>query len=249
MLLNRASRPLASPKPAARPKALAAAPIISASAMTVRSTCRRDAPASRSSPNSRERWATVIDSELKIVNAPTSSATPPNASSTPLMIEMNCFSPSSVKRSFLAAVCIRACGSAVARLWRTCAADTPSRAVTRIESTRPASSNRPCAVCRSNTAIVAVPSDSTEPNVVRPVMRKLRAGPLVAMRTLSPTCRCCLSAVPASRTTWPGPLAQAPSFSLNGVSLPPLAAAAGSRPTPNHGPSPATLPSSPTIRA
>jgi hypothetical protein len=68
----------------------------SASATTVRSTWRREAPASRSSPNSRERWATMIDSELKIVNAPTSSATPPKPSSTPLMIEMKPFRPSSV---------------------------------------------------------------------------------------------------------------------------------------------------------
>ena len=55
---------------------------------------------------------------------------------------------------------------------------------------------------------VAVPSESTEPNVVMPVTRKLRAGPAVAMRALSPMCRCCLSAVPASMTTSPGPLAQ-----------------------------------------
>ena len=94
--LNSALMPLARPKPAASPTTLAAAPMASASATTVRSTWRREAPARRSSPNSRERWATMIDSELKIVNAPTSSATPPKPSSTPLMIEMNPFSPSSV---------------------------------------------------------------------------------------------------------------------------------------------------------
>ena len=94
--LNSALMPLARPKPAATPTALAAAPMASASATTVRSTWRREAPARRSSPNSRERWATMIDSELKIVNAPTSSATPPKPSSTPLMIEMNPFRPSRV---------------------------------------------------------------------------------------------------------------------------------------------------------
>ena len=58
-----------------------AAPIASASSITERSTCRRDAPTMRSRPNSRERWATVIESVLKIVNAPTSIATPAEARS------------------------------------------------------------------------------------------------------------------------------------------------------------------------
>ena len=57
-------------------------PIASASSSTEPSTCRRAAPTIRSSANSRVRWATVIESVLKIVNAPTKIATPPKTSST-----------------------------------------------------------------------------------------------------------------------------------------------------------------------
>ena len=48
--------------------------------MTEPSTCRRDAPTVRSVANSRVRWATVIDSVLKITNAPTNRAMPANVS-------------------------------------------------------------------------------------------------------------------------------------------------------------------------
>ena len=56
-------------------------PITSVSTITERSTCRREAPSVRSVANSRVRCATVIESVLKITNAPTNSAMPPNASS------------------------------------------------------------------------------------------------------------------------------------------------------------------------
>ena len=58
-----------------------AAPMTSASTSTEPSTWRRPAPTIRSSPSSRVRWATVIESVLKIVNAPTRIATPPKTSS------------------------------------------------------------------------------------------------------------------------------------------------------------------------
>ena len=48
--------------------------------MTERRTCLREAPSVRSVANSRVRWATVIDSVLKITNAPTNSAMPPKPS-------------------------------------------------------------------------------------------------------------------------------------------------------------------------
>ena len=51
-------------------------------------TCLREAPSVRSVANSRVRWATVIDSVLKITNAPTSSAMPPKPSSTWRIIAM-----------------------------------------------------------------------------------------------------------------------------------------------------------------
>ena len=72
---NSATMPLAmpdarararSPRPAGRSR--------SPRATTERMTCLREAPSVRSVANSRVRWATVIDSVLKITNAPTSSA-------------------------------------------------------------------------------------------------------------------------------------------------------------------------------
>ena len=113
----------------------APSPRASASIITEPSTWRRAAPTMRSIANSRVRWATVIESVLKIVNAPTRTATPPNTSRTVLMMPMNCFSPSSVKRSWAAAVCTCAPGpTAAATALRTSAAATPERPATRIES-------------------------------------------------------------------------------------------------------------------
>ena len=51
-----------------------------ASMSTERSTWRREPPIVRTVANSRVRCATVIDSVLKITNAPTKSATTANAS-------------------------------------------------------------------------------------------------------------------------------------------------------------------------
>ena len=78
--VNRAFRPSASTMPTPMPAADASRPIVSASSSTAPRTWRREAPTIRSSPNSFVRWATVIESELKIVNAPTSTATAANAS-------------------------------------------------------------------------------------------------------------------------------------------------------------------------
>ena len=108
---NSASSAFARPRPATRPTtrgehADARAP----RPAPTPSTWRRAAPTIRSSPSSRVRWATVIESVLKMVNAPTRIATPPNTSSAIRMIEMNCSSPSSVKRSCSAAVTTCACG-------------------------------------------------------------------------------------------------------------------------------------------
>ena len=55
----------------------ASMPITSASTTTERRTWRRDAPSVRSVASSRVRWAIVIESELKITNAPTKSAITP----------------------------------------------------------------------------------------------------------------------------------------------------------------------------
>ena len=49
-------------------------PITSASRITEPRICRREAPIVRSVANSRTRWATVIESVLKMTKAPTKSA-------------------------------------------------------------------------------------------------------------------------------------------------------------------------------
>lgn len=72
----------ANPIPPASPASVAAPPITSASKPTMVRTCRRPAPRARSSADSRVRCATVIANVLWMLNAATSSATPPNEAST-----------------------------------------------------------------------------------------------------------------------------------------------------------------------
>ena len=50
-----------------------------------------------------------------------------------------------------------------------------------------------------------------------PTIRNDSLGPLAATPTLSPTAKWCFFAVSASITTWFGPFAQWPSFSLSGL--------------------------------
>ena len=71
---------LASPSPAKSPTTEASSPITRPSITTERMTCLREAPSVRSVANSRVRCATVIDSVLKITNAPTNSAIAPKPS-------------------------------------------------------------------------------------------------------------------------------------------------------------------------
>ena len=71
---------LASPTPANSPTTEASSPITRPSITTERMTCLREAPSVRSVANSRVRCATVIDSVLKITNAPTNSAIAPKPS-------------------------------------------------------------------------------------------------------------------------------------------------------------------------
>ena len=78
---KRACMPRAMPMPASSPMIDARIPMTSASPITLRSTWPRVAPRVRVIPNSRTRWATVIEKVLKMMNAPTKSATPAKASS------------------------------------------------------------------------------------------------------------------------------------------------------------------------
>ena len=64
-------------------------PITSASSTTEVMIWRRLAPSARSIPNSRVRWATVIEKVLKIRKAATNSATPANISSAVVRKPMN----------------------------------------------------------------------------------------------------------------------------------------------------------------
>ena len=79
---SRALRPLAKPIPAPRPSTEDIVPMIVPSARIDARTWRRDAPKVRRVASSRVRWATVIESVLKMMNEPTSRATAPKASST-----------------------------------------------------------------------------------------------------------------------------------------------------------------------
>ena len=66
------------PNPSAMPAIEARIPSSSASSTTLASTCREEAPSVRSIPNSRVRWATVIENVLKIRKAPTNTEIPAN---------------------------------------------------------------------------------------------------------------------------------------------------------------------------
>ena len=78
--LKSALTPRASRRPPTRPRSDASTPMTSASSVTDVSSCRRDAPIVRRVANSRMRCATVIESVLKMTNAPTKSAIAPNES-------------------------------------------------------------------------------------------------------------------------------------------------------------------------
>ncbi len=72
--------PLASSTPSPRPTAEARTPRTVPSRTTDRSTCRLEAPSVRSVASSFVRCATVIESVLKMTNAPTNRAMPPKPS-------------------------------------------------------------------------------------------------------------------------------------------------------------------------
>ncbi len=74
-----------------------------------------------------------------------------------------------------------------------------------------------CAVWRSKTANVAVPSELTSPNLAIPTSSKSCAGSSVEIRTVSPTCEALSSAVPASITTSPSASAHVPSTMFSGL--------------------------------
>ena len=98
-------------------------------------TCLREAPSVRSVANSRVRWATVIDSVLKMTNEPTNSAIAPKPRKKYRMKAI----PSFVSLASAAACFSESCTSSedgtsgLTSLTRS-AADTPSLALIEIPS-------------------------------------------------------------------------------------------------------------------
>ena len=120
-------------------------PITSASSATAPRICARVAPSVRSSANSRVRSATVIVNVLKMMNAPTSSAAPANASSAgvrkpPIWSLMSAAVSSA---AVVAGAHLELGAAAQRRMRRTSSSGaTPSSAATLIVVTSPSRSNQ-----------------------------------------------------------------------------------------------------------
>ena len=106
------------------------------------------------------------------------------------MIEMNCFSPSNVKRSWASAERTSSLGNFCIRFTRSWFAVVPGAAATSTSSYLEAwPANIDCATFRSNTATVAVPSASTSPNFAMPTTWNAWRGPCAATSMLSPSAK------------------------------------------------------------
>ena len=191
----------------------------------------------------------MIDSVLKITNAPTKSATPPNPSSMYVMNLMPSFVSAASAEAWAAPVCTSAvAGTSGSSFWTSCSGVVPSLAATEIESKWPSFAKSFCAVGTSKTANVAPPIESTDPNLAMPVISYCSTGPSAATPIVSPTPKLSFLAVLASMTTCFAPTAHVPAVRLSGENCGSLA----SSPTPNVGDPPLPpifLPSSPTIWA
>ncbi len=136
--LNRAIMPLAIPTPDTRPMTDASRPSTKPSSTTERMTCLREAPRVRSVANSRVRWATVIESVLKMTNAPTSSAMPakPSRNMRIMFIELSSSAASSLAALALSFTC-RVLGSSGLTARSSSAGDVPCLARIEMPSKRP----------------------------------------------------------------------------------------------------------------
>ncbi len=166
--LNSSLMPNAKATPPASPNAAPSRPSTSASSTTVASSCGRDAPSVRSIPNSRVRWATVIENVLKIWKAPTNSDTPANTSSA---IRRN-FRLSAMSSVWRCAACspVSTCtwrGITRAIRSRSSSALTPSFAATEIWSNWPSRSVIRWASGSSSSAMPAPPK-LVSPSFVSP---------------------------------------------------------------------------------
>jgi hypothetical protein len=196
--------PFAMPRPAASPISDATVATTSISTKIDSSTWRRSAPIVRSVANSRVRCAIVIESVLKITNAPTKSAIPAKAS-------RKYFRKLSPWVTWFASDCawsvdVSTCADAGSSglISRTsCSAATPLFAATEIESNCPSFSNSFCAVGRSKAASVEPPVAETPASAAVPDSRYFCTGPRAETPICSPRWKPWSLAVCLSITTSP----------------------------------------------
>ena len=139
--------------------------------MTERMTWRREAPSVRSVANSRVRWATVIDSVLKITNEPTNSARAPKprkkyrTKSRPWLV---CLASAAACASLSRTSSEAGTSGCTARI--SSAVLVPSLAWMEMPSKTPCLCSSRWAVGMSKTASVAPPRESTSPKRATPVI-------------------------------------------------------------------------------
>jgi hypothetical protein len=157
--------PIAIRRPAKMPITEPMPAVASASNSTLIRICRRLAPSVRSIAISRMRCATVIENMLKMMKAPTSTATPPNASSAgPRKPLMSSAMPCESSLAFSVPVCtLKRLPSRARTRLRNSVFDTPGAACRLTCVYAPA---RPYQRCASFTGIEvtsAPPSDAVVP--------------------------------------------------------------------------------------
>jgi hypothetical protein len=211
---NRAFSARANNSPSSSPITEAAMPIRSASLATTARICRRVAPSVRSSANSRVRSATVIENVLKMMNAPTSSAAPANASSAgvrklPISELMSAAVSSALSRPVETST--RSPGRVVWIRRTSSSGDTPSRALATIDVTSPSRSNQRCTSASGADTTPASPIEETPPRSYTPTTRTFSTPSRVAIPTRSPTSTSFDSAVSRSIDTSPGASGTSPS--------------------------------------
>ncbi len=183
---NSALMPAAKPSPANRPSTAPASPTRNASTSTAARICPRDAPSVRSRPNSRIRWATVIEKVLKIWKPPTTSEIPAKTSSATLR-KPRSLPISSVSRwAFSVPVSTWTDGGMTRATRRfNASGDTPGSAATEIMSNSP---TLPVSRCASGSVTVTEldPPDDVSPSLLIPTTRKRCSGPSPTTPIVSP---------------------------------------------------------------
>ncbi len=217
--LSMAFRPIATPTPAASPISDAMMPTTTASSSTEPSTCRLLAPSARSSPFSRARCATVIENVLKIMNAPTSSATTAKISMKVLKKAMALANWSCISLVTAAPVMASVpCGSAWRRLLTSCCCETPGLATNKMLVYFPGAVTSCCATGVVNSTTDAPPGLSAVPNAMTPTTWTRCGGPLTRTVVKSPTRRCPSAALFLSITTCPAARGACPATRCQGLS-------------------------------